>query len=74
MIYKCFVMILYVAPTGPPQNFNVTPINYTTVYLSWDRPLPEEENGILTMYTIIYNGSREEKQPVSNIFLCAVFM
>ena len=70
----CFVMIFYIVPTGPPQNFNVTAINYTTVYLSWDRPLPEEENGILIMYTITYNGSREEKQSVSNILLCAVFM
>ena len=30
--------------------------------------MPTVENGILTMYTIVYNGSRVEKQPVSNVF------
>ena len=57
-------------PVGPPQNFNVTPINYTAIFLSWDRPLPTDENGIITMYTIIYNGSRVEEQPVSCIISC----
>ena len=52
---------------GPPENFNVTPINYTTVFLSWDRAI--EENGIVLFYTITYNGSRIEKQPVCCVFL-----
>ena len=60
--------LFYIVPEGPPRNFNVTPINYTTVFLSWDRPEPTLENGNLTMYTIIYNGSRVEKQPVSHVF------
>ena len=54
-LYSCIV-------PGPPENFNVTAINYTTVFLSWDRPILE--NGIILFYTISYNGSREEKQTV----------
>ena len=61
-------------PDGPPQNFNVAPINYTTVFLSWDRPVPTDENGIITTYTIIYNGSRVEEQLVSNMISCVFIL
>lgn len=57
-----------------PQNFNATAINYTTVYLSWDRPIATEENGIIIFYTITYNGSREERQLVSGTSLCFSFV
>ena len=70
-IYFCVV------PEGIPQNFNVTPINYTTVYISWERPIFTEENGIIVMYIITYNGSREEKQTVSDThfaFLCVLLI
>ena len=61
LLYNHFCIV----PEGRPRYFNVTAINYTTVFISWDRPIPTEENGIIKMYTITYNGSREEKQPVS---------
>lgn len=59
------LLCLCLVPGGPPENFSVTHDNYTTVCLAWDRPIASEENGILTGYTITYNGSREEKQLVS---------
>jgi len=49
---------MYSAVPGPPENFIVEALNYTTVKLSWQSPILE--NGIILYYTITYNGSREE--------------
>ena len=71
--YYLIFLNLCTAPVGSPQNFSVVAINYTTVILSWDRPIPTQENGIITLYTIIYNGSRVEKQPVSGMIMYFIF-
>ena len=40
-------------PTGPPVDVNATPINSTSVIVSWDPPPFELQNGVITSYSII---------------------
>ena len=47
---------------GPPENLTVQVLNFA-VTISWQPPL--QANGIITHYTITYNGSRNETQQVS---------
>ena len=42
---------MYTVP-GPPQNFATTLVSATSVTLMWDPPLPDEQNGIITKYTV----------------------
>ena len=52
---------MHVVP-GPPENLTVQVLNFA-VTISWQPPL--QANGIITFYTITFNGSRNDPQPVS---------
>ena len=39
-------------PTGQPTNVSATPVNSTSVTISWDPPLPAIQNGIIIAYAI----------------------
>lgn len=41
----------FIAPSGPPQNFNIV-VNVTTLFVSWEPPLPEDRNGVIISYTL----------------------
>ena len=56
-------MYVYTVP-GPPENLTVQVLNFA-VTLSWQPPL--QANGIITFYTITFNGSRYETQPVRSL-------
>ena len=47
------IIIYYLVPTGVPRNVNVTVITSHTMLLTWEQPLPEEENGLLVRYHVI---------------------
>jgi len=47
---------IYVVP-GPPESFTVQVLNYTTVRLTWLPPT--SPNGVILLYTIMYNGTRQ---------------
>ena len=54
------------APGGPPQFFSITPINSTSLSLSW---LPVDEllqNGIINNYTVGCNGTMPQQVSVDN--------
>ena len=54
------------APGGPPQFFSITPINSTSLSLSW---LPVDEllqNGIINNYTVGCNGTMPQQVCVDN--------
>jgi len=48
----CFLLLSSV-PTGPPVSIIGTPVNSTSVFISWDPPLLEFQNGVITGYSII---------------------
>ena len=43
---------LHSAPTGPPLNVDATPVNSTSVTISWNPPALENQNGVITGYVI----------------------
>ena len=40
------------APTGPPLDVDATPVNSTSVTISWNPPALENQNGVITGYVI----------------------
>lgn len=50
---ECDWMILVTsAPSSPPENLNGEVLSSSSVYLQWDVPPPEHQNGIITGYFI----------------------
>lgn len=46
------IYLLFVAPTGPPQNIITTVVEGTYLTLSWEPPVSSEQNGIIITYHI----------------------
>ena len=40
------------APSGPPTNFSATVIDSRSIFLSWEPPVADQQNGILRHYFI----------------------
>ena len=45
--------IPFAVPSGPPRNLRASVTSSSSVYLTWDVPLPEYQNGIITNYTVL---------------------
>ena len=43
----------YAAPSGPPLNIQLTAESFSSIMLSWEPPLPEQQNGRLVRYHVI---------------------
>jgi receptor-type tyrosine-protein phosphatase Q len=55
------------APSGAPTNINVTAVNSSIIYISWDPPDSSETNGIITKYIIhITNENSMDSRDVIN--------
>ena len=48
------------APSGPPQNLTGEFINSTSLRITWDPPLPNDQNGVIRGYNVSYNISADE--------------
>jgi len=51
-VAACCSLIFSSVPTGQPTNVSATPVNSTSVTISWDPPLPEIQNGVIVAYAI----------------------
>lgn len=40
-------------PSGVPTDFEVQPTSPTTIYLTWQPPLPDQQNGLIIGYIIV---------------------
>ena len=49
----CWFLSHFVVPTEIPRNVNVTVESSRSIMLTWERPSPEEENGLLVRYHVI---------------------
>ena len=47
-----FVLHVTIVPSGPPTNFTLSVESSTSVFLSWEPPLPGVRNGIIRQYVI----------------------
>ena len=43
---------VHAAPSGPPQNFQSSEVSSRSITFTWDPPLFEEQNGVITGYII----------------------
>jgi len=43
----------FAVPSGPPRNLRASVTSSSSVLLTWDVPLPEYQNGIITNYTVL---------------------
>ena len=50
----CVYPLSTAAPSGPPTNIQLTQTSIPTpsVTLTWDPPIPEHQNGIITSYVV----------------------
>ena len=44
------------APSAPPTNLTTTVLSANIISVTWDPPVPIEQNGIITHYTLSYRG------------------
>ncbi len=48
----CNHYVLHAVPSGPPTDLSVLNTSTHTAFLLWDPPLPPEQNGVITGYTL----------------------
>ena len=57
MIVNWYLLLLlpfhFTVPTEAPRNVNVTVNSSSSIMLEWERPSPEQENGLLLIYHVI---------------------
>ena len=47
-----FVYITYVAPSGPPVSIQLTAESFNSITVSWEPPLPEQQNGRIVRHHV----------------------
>ena len=47
-----FCVVLFPAPSGSPVYFQARVLDSRSVYLEWDPPLPDMQNGIIRKYSV----------------------
>ena len=53
-------VFIYIAPVSPPQNISIDIVRSETISITWNPPLADDQNGIITLYTIqIYSIETE---------------
>ena len=59
-------LTVHIVPSGTPTNLTGDATSHESIFLSWDPPLFEEQNGVITGYTInVTNLRREETMQFS---------
>jgi len=58
-------MLIFTAPSAPPQNVTVTDEDPSSLEVSWQPPPPEDHNGVITGYVIQY--TRVETSDTMNV-------
>ena len=56
---------LFTAPSGPPQNFEVSIFNSTSTNITWSSPVEEDTNGIIRHFVINITQDTGEVQLVT---------
>ena len=58
----------YVVPSGPPLNITAESTSSTSIRVTWDPPLPADQNGIIVSYTVTYvsSANTEMNETTSN--------
>ena len=61
----CTVIVSFcLAPSGPPQNLTGEFINSTSLRITWDPPLFNDQNGVIRGYNVSYNVSADGEESI----------
>ena len=63
------IRTLETAPSAPPTNLTTTVLSANIISVTWDPPVPIEQNGIITHYTLSYRGV--ERDTASRVIILA---
>ena len=44
----------HVVPSAPPRNLVILPLDKNSLQVSWERPEPNDVNGVLRLYSVEY--------------------
>ena len=58
--YCCFISLHYLAPSSTPTFLRATSLSPTMVSITWEHPLYINQNGIITSYTLSYQGMERD--------------
>ena len=62
MLQLCTVIVSFCpAPSGPPENLMGVFINSTSLHITWDPPLFNDQNGDIRGYNVSYNVSADRE-------------
>ena len=65
MLQLCTVIVSFCpAPSGPPENLTGEFINSTSLLITWDPPLPNDQNGVICGYNVSYNISADGEESI----------
>ena len=53
----------FAVPSGPPRNLQASATSSSSVSLTWDVPLPEYQNGMITNYTVLVTPVNPQSDP-----------
>ncbi len=53
-IIKVYMIFIYLAPSGPPTNVEITVISATSIKVTWNEVALIDQNGVITMYEVLY--------------------
>ena len=56
------ILLHFVAPSGPPQSIIAEDSSARSIYIAWDPPASEEQNGIITGYIVNITGVETGEQ------------
>ncbi len=48
------MIFIYLAPSGPPTNVEITVISATSIKVTWNEVALIDQNGVITMYEVLY--------------------
>ena len=52
LINNSYIILLFVAPSSPPNSVTLTAIDSVTLNISWSLPSPDNINGVIRYYII----------------------
>ena len=68
-----FNQILYTVPSAPPETFDASSVDSSSLLLEWSPPSPGTVNGIIQYYTVIVTeqvtGMTSQYTPVDNYIM-----
>ena len=54
--------VRYLVPSGVPTSLNVSAVSARTIYITWFPPFYSDQNGVLTAYTLTYQGMERDNE------------